>query len=296
MSTPAVTIGLPVYNGEQFLADALSSILGQTFENFVLVVSDNASTDATVDIVEEHAARDERIVLLRNDVNRGAAWNYNRVFAECRTPYFKWAAADDVLAPTYLERLLATLDSSPANVVLVYPHTELIDENGAVMDEFVDELAARPGAPPYVRVHRVVSKIALGNVIFSLMRTDALARTRLHGNYPAADYVLLAEIALMGEFRVVPEALFRRRLHAGISSRANPTKVSLTQWFDTQRAPVRSPGINLLREYLSGIEHARLPRMQRLLASLLVTAIWARRQTAVRTRLRALVRRLVRST
>ena len=294
--TPPVTIGLPVYNGERFLTDALASILGQTFEDFLLVVSDNASTDRTVDIVEEHATRDERIMFLRSDVNRGAAWNYNRVFGECRTPYFKWAAADDMLAPTYLERLLATLDTSPPNVVLAYPHTQLVDADGAVVGEFVDELAAQPGAPPFVRVHRVASKIALGNVIFALMRADALARTRLHGNYPAADYVLLAELALVGEFRVVPEPLFRRRLHEGISSRANPTKASLTHWFDTQRAPVRSPGLNLLREYLAGIQYARLPRSQRLLAGLLVTETWARRQTGLRTRMRALVRRLLRST
>jgi glycosyltransferase involved in cell wall biosynthesis len=293
---PPVTIGLPVYNGELFLADALASILGQTFEDFVLVVSDNASTDATVDIVEEHAARDERIVVLRGDMNRGAAWNYNRVFAECRTPYFKWAAADDMLAPTYIERLLSALDTSPASVVLAYPHTQLVDADGVVVGEFVDELASQPGAPPYVRVHRVASKIALGNVIFALMRADALARTRLHGNYPAADYVLLAELALLGEFRVVPEPLFRRRLHEGISSRANPTRASLTHWFDTQRAPVQNPSVNLLREYLAGIQHASLPRSQRQLASLLVTASWVRRQTALRTRVRALARRLRRST
>jgi glycosyltransferase involved in cell wall biosynthesis len=289
--SPAVTIGLPVHNGERFLADALASIVEQTFEDFVLVVSDNASTDATVAIVEEHAVRDERIVLLRSDVNMGAAWNYNRVFRECHTPYFKWAAADDLLAPTCLERLVATLDASPPSVVLAYPHTQLIDAGGSVTGEFVDELAAGHGAPPYVRAHRVASRISLGNVIFALIRTDALAQTRLHGNYAEADYVLLTELALVGEFRVVPEPLFRRRIYEGISTLANPTPESRTYWFDTKRTPVRHPGLNLLMEYLAGIRSSSAPRSQRLLAALLVAATWARRQAAVRTRIRELMRR-----
>jgi glycosyltransferase involved in cell wall biosynthesis len=290
-STPRVTIGLPVYNGEHFIRDAIRSILDQSFGDFRLVVSDNASTDATVSIVEDLAAGDGRIVLLRSDQNRGAAWNYNRVFAECRSPYFKWAAADDMLAPLCLERLVAVLDASPPSVALVYPRTQWVDAEGRVFGEYEDDLAARPGAPPHVRLRKVVRDVAYGNCIFGLVRTEALRQTLLHGNFPAADYVLLAELALAGEFRLVPEPLFLRRMHEGISSRANPTTETLTRWFDPKRRPVRSRGVTLLRGYLRGIRHARLSRRERLLAYLAFAPPWTRRQVGLRTRLRAFLRR-----
>ena len=125
-----LTIGLPVYNGEPFLSDALESLLGQTYGDFTLVVSDNASTDRTVEIVQQFAEDDNRIVLVRNKAELGAAWNLNHVFEYCRSPYFKWAAADDLLAPTCLERLIEVLASSPPSVVAAYPITQLIDVDG----------------------------------------------------------------------------------------------------------------------------------------------------------------------
>lgn len=294
MTVRPLTVGLPVYNGERFLRHALESILGQTFGDFALVVSDNASTDATADIVEEYAAQDGRIKLIRNETNRGAAWNYNRVFAECRSPYFKWAAADDMLAPTCVERSLAVLEASPPTVVLAYAQTHVIDAEGNVVGSINDGLAAPPGAPPHVRLRRIVRFVVYGNLIYALLRADALRQTRLHGNYPSADYVLLAELALAGEFREVPEPLFLRRLHEGTSVRANPTAASLARWFDPQRRPVRSRTLTLFREYVGGIRHAQLTRSERALAYVSFAKSWARRQARPRTRVRQLLGRMPR--
>ena len=281
MGVPPLTIGLPIYNGERFLRDALDSILGQTFADFSLVVSDNASTDATVEIVEGYAARDDRIVLLRSDLNRGAAWNYNRVFAHCRSPFFKWAAADDMLAPACVERSLAAFDASPSSVVLVYPLTRIIDAEGAAVDAYDDKLAAPPGAPPHIRLRYVLRNVVFGNGIFALLRSDALRQTRLHGNYPTADHVLLAELALVGEFRELAEPLFLRRLHEGTSVRANPTAEARSRWFDTQRKPVRSPGFTLFRQYLGGIRHAQLSPLDRMRAYAIFCRAWAKPRTRV---------------
>jgi glycosyltransferase involved in cell wall biosynthesis len=294
VNAPPLTIGLPVYNGERFLRQALESVLGQTFGDFALVVSDNASTDATTEIVEEYVAQDDRVELIRNDTNRGAAWNYNRVFAECRSPYFKWAAADDMLAPTCVESSLAVLESSSPAVVLAYPRTQVIDAEGNVVGIIHDNLAAPPGAPPHVRLRRVVRNVVYGNVIFALVRADALRRTRLHGNYPSADYVLLAELALAGEFREVPEPLFCRRLHEGISVRANPSAASLARWFDPQRRPVRSRTVHLFRQHMGGIRHAQLTRSERALAYASFLGMWTRRQARPRTRVRQWLGRMPR--
>jgi glycosyltransferase involved in cell wall biosynthesis len=292
--TRRVTIGLPVYNGERFLRDALDSILAQTFGDFALVVSDNASTDATVEIVEGYAARDDRIVLLRSDTNRGAAWNYNRVLAAAHGPYFKWAAADDMLAPTCVERSVEILDASSPSVVLAYPRTQVIDADGTVVGTIDDDLASAPGAPPHVRLRKVIRNIVFGNVIFAMVRSDALRRTRLHGNYPTADYVLIAELALAGEFVAIPEPLFLRRLHEGTSVRANPTATQLAEWFDPQRKPVRSRSATLFREHIAAIRHADLAPVQRALTYAAFVASWTRRQAKPRTRVRRLLGRLPR--
>jgi glycosyltransferase involved in cell wall biosynthesis len=287
---PLITIGLPVYNAERFLAEALDSILAQTYGGFKLVVSDNGSTDATTKIVQDYAARDHRIEFIRNRCNRGSSWNFNRVFAECATPYFKWAAADDKLAPTLLERSLEVLENSPDTVTLVYPQTLLIDASGKVFGLVKENLAAPPGAAPHIRLLHVFRNMEYGNTEFSLLRSDALRRTRLLGGFPSADHVLLAELALTGEFRELSEPLFLRRIHEGISIRANRSAESITHWFDPQRAPVRRRQLTLFREHLRGIHAARLSASERALVYLLYIGAWAGSQlrdwAAIRTRLR----------
>ena len=96
---PRVSVGIPVFNGERFLAETIESILAQTFKDFEIVISDNASTDRTEEICRSYAARDPRIRYNRNDTNRGAAWNHNRVFELARGEYFKWQSHDDFCAP-----------------------------------------------------------------------------------------------------------------------------------------------------------------------------------------------------
>ena len=126
---PRVSVGLPVYNGERYLRLAIDSILAQTFEDFELIISDNASTDHTEEICREYAARDPRVIYIRQPRNRGGAWNFNHVVELARGEYLKWAAHDDVLAPTFLKECVAALDRLPGTV-LASPRTVKIDESG----------------------------------------------------------------------------------------------------------------------------------------------------------------------
>ena len=116
---PRVTIGMPVYNGAALVGAALESILAQTLTDFELIISDNASTDATAEVCRSYAAKDRRIRYYRNEKNLGAAPNFNRVveLATNGVPYFKWAAHDDVIAPTFLEKCARVLDAAPQSVV-----------------------------------------------------------------------------------------------------------------------------------------------------------------------------------
>jgi len=291
VTVASVTVGLPVYNGERFLAESIGSIFRQTHEDLSLVISDNASTDATEEICRDHATADARVVYERQEVNRGAAWNYNRTFALSRSPYFKWAAADDMLAPTCVQRCYETLSSAPASVVMAYPRTVIIDAEGNAVGEWDDGLDVR-GHRPHTRFNQVVRNVVLGNGIFGLVRAEALARTRLHGNYPSADWVFLAELALLGQIWEVPEPLFLRRMHDMTSRAANESLEDVSAWFDPVAEPVTNEKSRLLREYLAAIRHAQLSPRERAATLLMFSAVWFRRHSRLYNRAAQAWRRL----
>src|SRR5260370_3152132 len=101
-STPKVSIGLPVYNGEQFLESALNSLLSQTFGDFELIISDNASTDRTKEIAQSIAAMASRVRYSRNLQNMGLVPNFDRTTALADVEYFIGAAPVELCSPVYL--------------------------------------------------------------------------------------------------------------------------------------------------------------------------------------------------
>src|SRR6476646_2411498 len=132
MRVPKVAIGLPVYNGAKYVAEAIESVLAQTYGDLELVISDNASTDATEEICRDYTARDSRVRYARAEQNGGAAWNFNRTFELSRGEYFKWLAHDDAIGPQYLARCLAVLDRDPG-VVLCHTRTGIINGQGELV-------------------------------------------------------------------------------------------------------------------------------------------------------------------
>ena len=220
-----VSIGLPVYNGARFLAASLESLVGQTYEDLELVISDNGSTDETQEICRSFAERDERIRYLRSEQTPGASWNFANVLHRTSGPYFKWATHDDLLAPTFVERCAETLDSAPETVALVYPLTRIIDAEGNVVRDYPNNLDIRDPTP-HQRLRRLVRNIVMSNPAFGLIRRRALEKTRLLDTFPSSDYVLMAELAMLGEFWEIPEFLFCRREHPAMSRLASMTRRS----------------------------------------------------------------------
>src|SRR5438445_8113198 len=113
---PKVSIGMPVYNGEQFLHKRIDSLLAQTFQNCELIISDNASTDSTPSICNEYLKKDKRIRYFRQERNMGVIWNFNFVLDQAKSDYFMWAAVDDIISSNYLEKNIEILESDK-NVV-----------------------------------------------------------------------------------------------------------------------------------------------------------------------------------
>ncbi|TAK02986.1 MAG: glycosyltransferase, partial [Candidatus Manganitrophaceae bacterium] len=229
--TATLSIGMPVYNGERFLREALDSILSQTFEDFELIISDNASTDGTEEICRAYAAKDNRIRYFRSERNLGAAWNFNRVFELSKGKYFKWAAHDDVYAPEFVGRCIEILDQHPSIILCFAAEAKIIDEQGREIKHYVDRIDIR-SPRPYKRFLDLIDHLELCHPIFGVIRSDILKKTPLHGNYVASDVVLLAELALRGPFYGIREPLFYRRDHPNRAVRANPTDEEHAVWFD----------------------------------------------------------------
>jgi glycosyltransferase involved in cell wall biosynthesis len=199
---------LPVFNGENFIRETLQSILTQTFADFELIISDNASTDGTSEICLEVCSRDARARYFRADRNRGLAWNFNRAFHLARGRYVAWIGHDDVMAPDYIARSVELLEQHP-DIVLCFPDAQYLDENGNTVD--VD--LRNPGAANTPSERFLGALFGPCDPIFGVMRRETLKQTRLHAPYPDSDRTLLAEMALRGKFLLMPERLFQRRMH-----------------------------------------------------------------------------------
>lgn len=207
---PAVSLGLPVYNGEKFLVKALESVLAQTLQDFELIVSDNASMDWSREIIRAYAMKDSRIRFYRQPINIGVARNFNFIVRQARAPYFKFVSANDEYAPGLLAECLDVLRND-ASVVLCFGRTRLIDASGERRDHY-EERTIADMEDPIARYDAVRSRLGLNTPIQSgVMRLAALKRCRYLGNYPNSDAVLTAALALHGRFVLLPQDHFYRR-------------------------------------------------------------------------------------
>ncbi len=216
-SPPPLTIGLPVYNGERYLALALDDLLAQEYGDFRLLISDNASEDATQAICAEYASKDPRIHYIRQEENQGLVWNCNFVFDQSESAFFKWANHDDGHAPTFLTRCMETLEGAPESVVLVYPKARLIGPDGEFRRDYEERLDLR-SADAAARLGHLVRNVRKVNASLGVIRARVLASTKLHQCITGHDNLLLAELALRGQFWEIPERLFYRRIHPAAAS------------------------------------------------------------------------------
>ncbi len=248
MSESLVSVGIPVYNGADFIAETLESVIAQTHRNLEVIVCDNCSTDATQKIVREFASRDCRITLLVNEQNLGAAGNFNRALHEAAGPYFTWLSADDYWAPTYVEKAVAILESRE-EVVAVYSHATQINEASKHIGNYREAMGNLQLDDPSPRVRfndAVIGFPAI--VLFGVMRRSVMLDTPGHGAYIGGDRVFVSEMALKGRIARIDEELFLRRVHAGsYSSMLN--KKERARWLDESDTSGSKGAINRISEH-----------------------------------------------
>lgn len=229
--TPRVSVGLPVYNGEKYIADSIEALLGQTYEDFELIISDNASTDSTPDICRQYAKNDDRVRLIRQRENLGLSPNHNVVLDEARGEFFKWAAADDLYGRDLLRYCVEALDRYP-DVVLAHAYEGVVDSAGNVSqameypfvtngsrpsDRFRSILfgssgvlqSKDPAHPGWIRTDSYGLLRACDE--YGVIRTSAMRSVAPLGSYHHSDRIVVCELALRGKFHITPEWLYFRR-------------------------------------------------------------------------------------
>jgi glycosyltransferase involved in cell wall biosynthesis len=301
MSKPALSIGLPVYNGQRYLAKALDSLLNQDFEDFELIVSDNGSTDQTEAICRDAAARDSRVRYLRNDQNQGATWNFRKVLEASSGEFFKYAAYDDECYPAMLRRCMDIIRTDPA-IALAYTRSELIDENSAVVPPQCSprwDSIATSANQASIRLWHVLWWVLHGQACYGVIRGSFLRRIRPFGSV-AGDWVVLAQLAMLGKIVEIPEVLFRLRRHSNNSWNGKTTSVQVLQWHNpraSQLERILPFRVAIVFEHMKSVYYLPLSPIQKVtcmpIACLTPPArnawIWFLRKTGpIRRKLRAI--------
>ena len=230
---PKVALGMPVYNGEKFLRIRLDSLLTQTFTDFELIISDNASTDSTSLICEEFTKKDRRIRYIRQKKNMGVTWNFNFVLREAKSDYFAWVASDDIISRDFIEKNLQVLESNSdfvASISKITPYDSPIDDFksnqiDATFKNFIKKLRCNFKTVDVLQITgtyenrtRTYLKNSTCKVIYSLFRTDKLQQSIVDEPFVGNDWAIFLGSLKHGELHVIDEILMHE-FESGISGR-----------------------------------------------------------------------------
>ncbi|MFZ1413393.1 MAG: glycosyltransferase family 2 protein [Defluviicoccus sp.] len=213
--TPRVAVGLPVYNGENYLRIAIESVLAQTFQDFELIICDNVSTDSTPAICAAYAERDPRVRYHRNPRNLGAAPNFNLTFKliSPSVEFFRWISHDDTMPPDSLEKSVRALDAHP-DLVLCTSLIGMIDPDGTQTSVYDSALeATRTSDRPSERFFDTALRTHNNYDTYGLIRRSAIENSLMMPSYYSGEKTTLVELSLRGKFIHIPEVLFSIRDH-----------------------------------------------------------------------------------
>jgi glycosyltransferase involved in cell wall biosynthesis len=273
-----VTIGVPVYNGADYLGEALDALLAQTHEDLTILISDNASSDDTEEIGRSYAAADERVSYHRNRTNLGATGNWDRLRQLADTPYFKWAAHDDLHEPTFVESCLELLEQDP-RCVLAYTAAVVIDAESRLVAASVAEGIDGTNINDVARFRDFLLHEIWCIPVFGVMRTEAVKALPPTGRYYGSDKAVLAELILAGTFLKVDAPLFRRRFHAANSSQHQGRAARVFQAGGGGGLAVPQP-VRMFGGYVSAISRSRLSIIDKALAFGAVVSMFTDRETS----------------
>jgi len=223
---PMISVCMPVYNAEPYIAEATNSILAQTYEDFEFIIVNDGSKDRSLEILAKIARKDSRIRLISRP-NTGYAKALNEAMDAATGKYFARMDADDISLPTRFEKQVAYLESHPECVV-VGSRILTIDPFGSPLYE-----------PDHKLTHEEIEAQLLNGVGWSIVHPVAMARRDLVeklGRYrtelePSEDLDLFLRLAEHGRIANLPDVLLHYRQHA--------TSVNHTRYAEQNRNKLR---------------------------------------------------------
>jgi len=295
VSTSTVTVGVPVYNGENYLGRALDSLVNQTRRPDQVLIYDNSSTDSTFEIAQAYARDHPSFHVVRRDQNVGAALNFNELVTQSSSTYFSWLCHDDKWDSNLLEESVKALETDPeASVAFAVPNwiNSEDDSIGAPAPVvWSDSRDARIRARELLAddVHSLLFDC---NAVHGLIRRRDLERTRLIRPFPGGDVPLIFELALLGRLRPVFTTHFNRRQHEVSSMKANADAWARQEFYDPTEERPPAEMLERFRDYLRSSSNEDLAFKERLAIRATILH-WAVRNRRPRRILGQLVRRLI---
>ena len=203
---PLVSIGVPVFNGDKLLAQALAALLHQDYNNLEIIISDNGSTDTTSNICKEFVNKDTRVKYFSSEENFGLSWNFNRVLELSSGKYFMWAAHDDLREPSFVRACVEKMEQCP-EAVLCQTHTATFIE-GRNKKMCVANLNSFESVTGLIERYRETLNNFPATAIYGLYRSSAMRKTRMFERVIATDLAFIQELSIYGNFVQVPQVLF----------------------------------------------------------------------------------------
>lgn len=281
---PLVSVGIPVFNGENYLSQAIESVLNQIYTNLELIISDNGSTDNTQLICKKYLKADKRIRYSRFDCNYGASRNYNKTFELSKGKYFKWLPHDDKLAPDNISKSVKILEEND-DLAICGTCKKHIDADGNEIDLY-DYKELNLELNDTILRYRAFLKyfsesFSNADFVMGLMRSEVLEKTNRIANFTSSDFTLLAELVLRGKFHVINEPLYLRRIHHGISTSvlnnkpeaiknvdpidkiAHRSHAEIAKWYDPNGKVRYLPHLKWLNQLISSIKNNNFDRNEK---------------------------------
>ncbi|WP_166980312.1 glycosyltransferase family 2 protein [Paramicrobacterium fandaimingii] len=258
---PPVTIAMPVYNGEDYIARSLTAIQNQEYGDFELLIRDNASSDGTEEIAREFALSDSRIRVTRNEQNIGGARNSNALLNDAAAPLIMWAYHDDEPHPLLIKDSVDRLSDAGPSAVVAYPRVNLIDENSNIVGQHEDGDLDLGQSSAHERI-RVLFRRKVAQIQFGLMRTNVVREFGGVSVSTGGEFIMPASLALRGRCLLSSTDAKRLSIRQHLD-RSGGHRNSEAAWVDPSRPNVPFPYSRSITLMLTAVARAPLSMSER---------------------------------
>jgi len=205
-----VTVLIPAYNEEEFIEEAVESIVDQVQQ---IIISDNCSSDNTVKICKKLSGKYANIVLYEQSENIGSSKNGGFLFSKVKTKFVMCMGAHDRVAPDYVATLLKAFKDK--DVVLSYGKEHRINHDGKLLEILdLDDIKGTFSSSPFERVYTIIDKLNRPSIsiVFGIFKTNILRQAIVFNSEAAIDHVWLCRTAIHGKFKKSNDTFFEQRI------------------------------------------------------------------------------------